>query len=179
MKLNNATNKDQIKELKVIADKHDGVLKPDDVVKFAKSSKTSLHKAFDWDDTTAAHKWRIDQARALIRFSVEVITIKNKDVTVRVFMSPVAKERDSNGNGNSGYKLVSTLLKTKMGRQDILDTALSELETFKNKYSWLSELVEVFVAIEATKKIMNGERTEFMKKRLAIIKTSAENHREV
>jgi len=47
------------------------VLLPADVVKVARSPSHPLHKRFDWDDTKAAHKWRLSQARDLIA-SVEI-----------------------------------------------------------------------------------------------------------
>ncbi len=42
------------------------VLLPADVVKAARAEDHPLHKKFDWDDTKAAHKWRLSQARDLI-----------------------------------------------------------------------------------------------------------------
>ena len=142
-------SKTRIEELKAIAMKHGGVLKPDDVVSFAKDPETSLHAAFDWNDTDAAQKWRIEQARGIIQVAVEIIMVKNKEISVRVFISPIAARKE---NGDGGYKLVESLLHNRKGRREILETALSELDVFQKKYNWLSELVKVFEAIETTKK---------------------------
>ena len=144
-------SKARIEELKAIAEKHDGILRPEDVVKFAENPKTALHAAFDWDNTEAAHKWRIEQARGIIRVCVEIITIKNKDMSVRVFIAPISDRKD---DGEGGYKLMTDLLRNKSGRREILETALSELETFRKKYNWLTELVRVFAAIEDTRKLL-------------------------
>jgi len=54
-----------------------------------------------------------------------------------------------------------TLLMTKQGRADVLDTALWELAAFERKYSALQELADVFAAI---KRVQGAERA----KRLAI-----------
>lgn len=62
------------------------VLLPADVVKVARDPKHPLHKRFDWDDTKAAHKWRLRQARDLIA-SVEITweTSPGRIVTVQAY----------------------------------------------------------------------------------------------
>lgn len=55
----------------------DGELTPDAVLADAESVDSPLHGYFDWDDTSAAHKYRIDQARTLIR-SVRVVMNETK-----------------------------------------------------------------------------------------------------
>ena len=44
-----------LEELEAIAKKHDGILRADDVVKYAKSPKTALHDKFEWDDQKAGY----------------------------------------------------------------------------------------------------------------------------
>ena len=44
-----------------------GQLIPDDVVKAARPKKSPIHTAFEWDDTVASEKYRVHQARNLIR----------------------------------------------------------------------------------------------------------------
>lgn len=63
-------------ELTRIAARHGGQLKPEDVVREAKSPRSILHGIFVWDDSRAAHKYRLWQAREFIanveyRFQVE------------------------------------------------------------------------------------------------------------
>jgi hypothetical protein len=54
-------------ELEKIRINNDGKLKPVDVVKNAKNPQSPLHKYFVWDDTKAAHEYRLWQARELIK----------------------------------------------------------------------------------------------------------------
>jgi hypothetical protein len=49
-----------------IANSNAGVLTPDAVVAAAKDNQHPWHDRFDWDDHSAADKWRVSQARALI-----------------------------------------------------------------------------------------------------------------
>jgi hypothetical protein len=53
-------------ELQAIADRHDGKLPASAVVDFARDPSTALHARFDWDDSEAAEKWRLEQARTII-----------------------------------------------------------------------------------------------------------------
>ena len=48
-------------------EKRDGCCRPSRVVELAKNRKSPLHGAFEWDDDVAAHKFRLNQARNLIR----------------------------------------------------------------------------------------------------------------
>lgn len=53
----------------------DGSLTPHSVLEEAIPEESPLHHYFEWDDTEAAHRHRLDQARSLIqryRFAVEV-----------------------------------------------------------------------------------------------------------
>jgi hypothetical protein len=106
--------------LKKIADAHDGILTPDDVVAEAKNPKHVLHPVFEWDDQIAAHERRLDVARHLIA-SVEVI-IETEDVTVSAisYVRDVRKSR-----GEQGYVAVDSLAKR---REDAQLTISIELE---------------------------------------------------
>jgi len=55
------------KELKAEADRLDGPLKPEDVVRIAKKKKSVLHSLFEWDTDKAANEHWNNQARRLLR----------------------------------------------------------------------------------------------------------------
>jgi hypothetical protein len=66
------TKDDIRKELSKIYKKN-GSVDAETVVDVAKSPKSPLHACFEWDDTKAAHKYRLVQARTIIRsIGVEV-----------------------------------------------------------------------------------------------------------
>ena len=60
-----------------------GVLEPAAVVDYARDPDTALHAYFDWEDSVAAEKWRIEQARRIIR-SVHVRLDVTDKLQVRV-----------------------------------------------------------------------------------------------
>lgn len=50
---------------------------PDDVLERAKDEGSELHKCFDWDDTSAAYKWRKHTARMICNSIV--LTVEKDD----------------------------------------------------------------------------------------------------
>lgn len=84
-----------------------GRLTPDLVVDVAADPEHPLHKRFDWDDTEAARKWRLNQAGALIR-SVNVIIERRENSTpiyVRAFISETDIGRGKDEEPDTGAYL--------------------------------------------------------------------------
>lgn len=97
-------------ELAKIKAKH-GQLTPELVVEEAQRPKSPLHQYFEWDDSAAAVKYRLEQARTLIR-SVRV------DISVTTTSLPVPRYvRDPRvPHGSSGYADVDELSGTDYSR---------------------------------------------------------------
>jgi len=142
---NGTVRQAQLAELRKIERDNGGVIFPAAVVDFARNPKTALHSAFEWDDGKAAEQYRQDQARRLMRVLVEV-TPHNAE-PIRAFVA-LKSERYEEG----GYRHMPTLMRSETGRAAVLETALWELEAFREKYRELKELAEVFKAILAVKK---------------------------
>jgi len=68
--------------LQRLADRNQGRLEPDTVVKAASNPRSPIHDRFTWDDTEAAQKLRIIEARALIR-SVKLVVV-DRSVTFSI-----------------------------------------------------------------------------------------------
>lgn len=58
---------ESLAELERLADANDGALTPAIVLEAARDEDSVLHRHFDWHDASAAEKYRLDQARTLIR----------------------------------------------------------------------------------------------------------------
>ena len=138
-------------ELREIEKQGGGVLHPAAVVEFARDKKTALHSAFDWNDTSAAAQWRLQQARNLIRVMVQIVEDPrgNEPLTVRMY---TALAEDRAGDGENGYRYTPQLMTTATGRAAVLATALAELEAFQEKFAALTELADVFAAIRKARK---------------------------
>lgn len=122
-----------------------GNLRPETVVEFAKNPETALHGRFNWEDTEAAHKWRLHQARQVLRVYVHMDLPKHEEpVRVRAFVSlPI--DRASNGQG---YRPIDYVLRNDDLRAQMLASAKRELKSFREKYRTLTELSEIHAAID-------------------------------
>lgn len=128
-----------IDELTKIAGKNKGVLLPEQVVKAAEPKGSILHRFFEWDPNRAAHEYRLDQARMLIRATVRYVEIEGDRRPVRVFTSL----RNDRNNGR-GYRITVNVLTNRELRRRMIEDALLELQTFEKKYNHLKELSEIF-----------------------------------
>lgn len=112
---------------------------PQQVYEYAKENPDSeLYKCFEWDDRIAAEKYRLSQAQKIIQFIVRVPVNKDKP-TVREYQ--ITSQRNT-------YQPTKVFLVNQDEYEELLKRALSELQAFRNKYKTLSELEEVFNAID-------------------------------
>jgi hypothetical protein len=130
----------------LLALKRRGTITPERVVEAARDPKSPLHSRFTWENDEAAHQWRLQQARQLIRVCVSVVP--GTTVNERVFVS---LSRDSQKEGG-GYRVTAEVLSDKELREELLAEALNDLDIFKQKYARLSELSLVFSAITKVQK---------------------------
>jgi len=125
-------------ELEYLTKRHKGVLRPVDIVAFAADPETALHAKFEWDDEMAAHKYRIVQARHLIR--VYVKPVNNKPIRVWVSLTT--------DRGGDSYRLTEDVMANTALRNQLLQDAKRDMVSFRNKYRNLNELARVFEAMD-------------------------------
>ena len=114
---------------------------PKQIVEKARDESTELHKCFDWNDTTAAEKWRIQQARQVVCcLVIKQVDDRTNETPIRTFYMP-DMQRDK------GYRATELIIRDKDEYQRLLDRAMGELHAFKTKYSMLTELEEIFALI--------------------------------
>lgn len=139
---------DKIEELKRIASENDGVLTAEAVVEAASDESNPLHDSFCWDNSEAAHLYRLHQARNLIRVSVTMLDVPNA-MPQRVFVS-LTPDREVEGGG---YRALTAVMSDAEMRAQLLMDAQAEMEVFERKYNALVELAEVFAAMRKVRKI--------------------------
>lgn len=118
----------------------EGRLTRANLVEVSRPEDAPLHKAFEWNDTVAAQRYREEQAGRIIRF-VEVTTDRIEEPT-RAFVSLAVATQARE------YHSIEAVLETADGRRQLLAEAKSELEAFRRKYKGLQELARVFAEIE-------------------------------
>ncbi len=113
---------------------------PAQIVDMARDSSTELHKCFEWNDTVAAEKYRLEQARQVVR----ILVIKREDG-----QEDQPERRFFHKNEYSeGYKSLEFIVRNETEYEKLLKQALSELHAFKAKYHALSELEEILALID-------------------------------
>lgn len=131
-------------ELLFLSNKNDGLLNPRQVVEYAENERTHLHNHFEWDDEKAGNEYRLWQARRIINLEFKIIKNGNIEIgPVRLFVS-LSDDRNKEG----GYRLIEDVINDDVRKKQMLTDALAELIHFKEKYKVLSELADVFSAIE-------------------------------
>lgn len=124
-----------------------GCLKPTEVVDEARPKKSPLHRYFTWDDTEAAELHRQNEARALIR-SVVIITVDDRATPpARAFVHVTSSAKETTFTGPAYVSTVRAMSDADYKTQ-VLNDALSELNSFRTRYQHLRELAEVIAAIE-------------------------------
>jgi hypothetical protein len=128
-------------ELEEIRRRHHGLLRPEDVLAFARNPKTALHRRFQWDDSKAAHQYRLWQARELIECHVVVLEAKTDPIRAYVSL------RDDRRNRGGGYRHVVDVMTDASMRKRFLAEALDEAERWRARYAQLQELAPIFQEI--------------------------------
>lgn len=139
-----------VNELKSLAEKHGGLLRAADIVEAAKSEDSILHSRFEWDDTAAAERFRLVQARALISVCVQYVTTGKSSVPTKVFVS-LSTDRTKR-DGEAGYRTLVEVIGDDDLRNQMLMDSLQQMTHFQEKYKNLQELRDVFLAMDKAKK---------------------------
>ena len=121
------------------------------VIADATPENAVLHPFFEWSDKAAAERYRLEQARHMIRSVIVVyedVTLPTgKPAEVRAFVT-YSKEPELHGD----YKRTFDLMSDKETRKTLVEQALGEADSWRNRWAYLSELATVFEAIAAAKK---------------------------
>lgn len=116
----------------------DSSVSPEEVLNKARDKKTELHKCFEWDDKVAGEKYRLQQARMIINLLV-IVPKKEDSEPVRVFQ--ITSQKNT-------YQPTRLFMQQPDEYQRLLKRAKDELTAIRNRYKMLSELENVFDAID-------------------------------
>lgn len=136
--------------LAAISDRSDGYLVPHAIVEEARDKKSVLHQHFEWKDDIAAQKYRMDQARAMIR-CINVASPSTESGVIRAFVSI----REKSG---VAYRTMADVLNSADLQSKVLAAAERDLLAFENRYKNLSDVCELIKA--AREKIVERRKTE-------------------
>lgn len=114
-----------------------GEVTPENLVELARDEKNILHDEFEWDDSIAGEKYRIQQARQMIA-NIRVNYIQSDDETekkpIQAFVSLVK---------NQPREKIEVVVNNADKYGLLLNKAYAELNSIKNKYATLTEIQEI------------------------------------
>lgn len=140
--------------LSVLESKNGGTLTAGLVLDDARSKKSPLHPEFEWNNETAAEEWRLQQARHLLNSIVVTYDEgPQEQEPIRAFV--VVKE-----NGDSYYSATYRVLSDEDQRHQLIERALADLERVQRRYEQLTELGDVFKAINTAKERIEAQLGE-------------------
>ena len=129
-------------ELSLIEKETKSSLTPEAVLDRARTSNSTLHGHFEWDDGIAAEKHRLGQAGELIRSIVVDVSRSNLSVkNVRAFVS-VEQE------GARSYISTARAMSDVDLRKQVVRRAWEDFEALRKRHEGLSELASIFEAID-------------------------------
>ena len=114
---------------------------PEAVLEAAAVASSPLHGYFEWDDTEAAHRWRLTQASHLLR----CIVLERKEEN----LEPIRALEVVIIGEESVYQPITTIMRDSTLRQQVLDRAWNELKSHERKYADYQEFSSVHAVIRA------------------------------
>lgn len=124
-----------------------GRLTPEAVIKAAKDKKSPLHQHIEWNDNVAAHAYRMDQARAIIR----LIRVEDEETheTQPAFISVQ--------DGGVAYRTSQEVASSRELQLAVLLQAERDLHAFERRYQTLKD---VCALIRPAREALAAQRTE-------------------
>lgn len=106
---------------------------PAQILEKGRSEETELHKCFEWNDSIAAEKYRLSQARKICEVLViqRMLDAPKEAPEIRIF-----HKTESTG----GYKPINRIVQDNDEYQKLLQRAFAEFHALKIKYQNLQEL---------------------------------------
>lgn len=119
-----------------------GKMEAADIVEESRPDDAVLHPCFEWRNDVAAELYREHQARGICRLLVTTCESADKEsVAVRAVV-----------HAAKSYRPIDVVLKSADMREELLKNAFRDMEAFRTKYATLSELSNVFNAMEAAQR---------------------------
>jgi hypothetical protein len=127
-----------------------GGITPAAVVDEASDPDHPLHDTFCWDDSEAACKYRLAQARQLIN-SVRVV-VRGSSPTPAFINVTIQQNVEADLSASRGYLPSAEVMASVDYRDQALEEALRALRGWEMRYRHLEELAGIMAAIDKVKK---------------------------
>lgn len=138
----------------------EGFVTPYMLVKRSEDVDAPLHPLFEWDDTVAAEKFRIEQGRGVLRNLVIVReeTPDHDSVTVRAFVNVTLPDDEENKDTARGWVSIGRALNDDTMRNELLISALLDIQAFERKYSTLKDSQKLSAVFDAIAEVLEANK---------------------
>lgn len=128
--------------IEYLAESEGGRITPSLLVADASNLASPLHDCFEWDDTIAAHKHRLEQAKFVLRMIIRVEQSSDeKPVEIRAFVSITE-------NDDKHYATIEHVMNDDELRSQLVATALAELRCWSARYENIREFAKIHKVIK-------------------------------
>ena len=129
-----------------------GTLTPNKVLDDARRKDSPLHDYFEWDNGVAGERWRVNQARELIReYRVDVKLVGGGVVNIPKYFSITAEDGTDADQNNRVYVSYEKAKDNPVIVEKIVLQALDEANSWRERYRAYSELRSISDAIVETR----------------------------
>ena len=124
---------------------NDGGITPEALLKVSTPTRSKTHKMFEWDDTVAGDKYRLEQARLVLR-SIDVIVQIPDDGerSIRAFTSTPLE------GGKRVYVNTVSAMQQRDTRDAMLQDCLNALIKFREKWANLVAVADATAPLDLT-----------------------------
>lgn len=132
-------------------ERENGKVTAENLINSARPQDSIMHDCFEWNDTEAAEKYRLLEAKNVINQLVKVVVEKDSEQSrgQRAYVN-INPQRGFGSKGD--YISIERAMSEEETRKIVLKRALEELIAYKRKYQEFSELSKVFSTIGEVEK---------------------------
>lgn len=132
------------------SDNEEGLLRAEDVVDAARHPDHALHPYFTWEDSVAAEKWRLVEARQIIRKIYVTLPDGDNEIQVPKYVSLYSDRKREGG----GYRRSNEVANNAEWLAELEETAKKDIEGVLQRYELLKDFcakARKFLDIKPTK----------------------------
>lgn len=133
-------------------EQRDGAITKEAFLEESRPKDSPTHNMFEWDDTVAAEKYRLEQSRLIIADVVVTIERDEEPKKVAGFVNVTYGKHNK-----AEYNSIDVAMQDDSKRNAILANAFEELKAFEIKYGEYSELAGIFAEAHKAERLYNHQ----------------------
>lgn len=137
-------------------------LTPENIINEARNRNSPLHSIFEWDDSKAGEKWRLQQARVFINEIKVIVDSKEYFAFENVSVSVQSPNNSEEVIESREYKPIVEIINNEDLRQQVIRSALNNLSYWEEQNAKYEELSPI---ISTARKVRQKLNKKWQKKK--------------